>query len=200
MRFNSSAINLEHCAQWYSTRGPTGNPTNCSRLDPTRHLDSQVMLGDLWREHNAACKSPSRSWSPSPTLDACYAARGNACHGLHDQCTFAEDVARMAVWVERNKERLPRHIFVIDSPPVHHNPINNLDHGRWRTAVRSIWQAYAPSVHVFATSEVLVAQGAAKILAHDPMHWCIDSAQYEQYLSVLLTSIVGTIRQQKRQF
>ena len=106
----------------------------------------------------------------------------------------------MAVWVERNKERLPRHIFVIDSPPVHHNPINNLDHGRWRTAVRSIWQAYAPSVHVFATSEVLVAQGAAKILAHDPMHWCIDSAQYEQYLSVLLTSIVGTIRQQKRQF
>jgi len=192
MTYNSPVPIVESCIRQQSS-GPVKNDS-CSGLEVARDLE-QLVLGELWEQQEAACKAPSRSWSPSAALGSCYNERARVCNARpRDQCAYAQDMARLANWVETNRRHLPRHIFAMDAPAVHHTPVNRLDYGRWRNVARAIWRKYAPSVHVLATSEVLVDQGTLNILAHDPAHWCIDSSRYELYLSALLTSIVANKR------
>ena len=143
-----------------------------------------------------ACRSPSTSWSPSPTLDTCYDARGNSCNARHSmsQCDLAADVASLAEWIESNRAHLPRHIFAVDSTPAHFSSVHRVDNGRWRTSTGQIWSKFAPSVHVIHAHQVLVDQPGAHTLGKDALHWCIDHQAYEQYVSFLLTAVVANVR------
>lgn len=123
-------------------------------------------------------------------------ARGDLCLSIVtraepplSQCVFAQHSARLATFFTTHRAHLPKHIFVLDSPPVHGRAIFNRDNGRWRTCTRAIWQRVAPWVTLLPASEMLVPHGNAKM---DPMHWSIDSTQYEEYLSSVLTAIVST--------
>ena len=108
----------------------------------------------------AVSLSPS-TWLPS-AADAClHSAHLGVCHqrgkaSALDQCALVRDATALAKWVERHRERLPRHVFVLDVPPQlikdnpHAPPITRLsapDAGHWRNELlRRIWSDLAPSV------------------------------------------------------
>jgi len=73
---------------------------------------------------------------------------------------------------------------------MHGTPTFEMDHGRWRTRARAIWQRVAPWVTILPAFEMLVPHGSAKV---DEVHWCIDTTQYEEYLSSVLTAIVARV-------
>ena len=129
--------------------------------------------------------------------DPCMKGRGDLCRSIAEraepgltQCVFAKDSARLATFLTIHRAHLPKHVFVLDLPPVHGKAIFNGDNGRWRTRTRAIWQQMAPWVTLLPASEMLVPHGKAKL---DFMHWCIDTAQFEEYISSVLTAIVSVI-------
>ena len=110
-----------------------------------------------------------------------------------DQCELARSSARLAAFFTAHRAHLPQHIFVLDATPAHGTPIHDRDHGRWRTRTRDVWQRLAPWVHLLPASEMLVPQVRARGVKLDSMHWCLDSPQFAEYLSSVLTAVLSTV-------
>ena len=112
------------------------------------------------------------------------------------QCEYAADVRRTAQWLERNRARLPRHIFWLESPPQRiiagrdALPIVQLsgsDSGRWRNVIaHALLRRHAPSIQVLRIEELMMGRASSHI---DIAHWCIDSMTFEEAVSALLTQV-----------
>ena len=160
---------------------------------------SQV-AGERRAAHRACVPERASAHTAGPldaSTDPCYAARATLCRSMRerdatslDQCAYARHNAGLAATMATHRQHLPAHVFFLDSPPVHTAPMFESDHGRWRTRARAIWQRLAPWVRVLPAFEMLVPQGKAKL---DEVHWCIDTTQYAEYLSSVLTAVVGGV-------
>ena len=136
--------------------------------------------------------------SKAPPPDPCTRGRGDLCRvrqagGGLNQCDYAQSSARLAAFFSAHRAHLPRHVFVLDSPPSHGGAIFDTDNGRWRTRTRSIWQQLAPWVSLLPASEMLVPHVHARNAKVDFQHWCLDSSQMEEYLSSMLTAITSVV-------
>lgn len=163
--------------------------------------------------YESLCSGPRpHGWVPA-TADMCYReARANMClfrqqrtrtgEGITfdgmSQCDLAADLVRLARWVEANRARLPRHVFVADSLSQHFKPNAGgitrqmmADEGRWRNVIaRRIWARHAPSVTYLHLEDILIERASSHL---DLAHWCIDSVAFEEATSALLTAVLSEV-------
>jgi hypothetical protein len=190
------------CVAEVAARDSAAVPTDRAELVGADALPLALTASAEWAREAAACMRPHVPHRGDGG-DACHKARGDMCQlrasharvdeslGL-DQCDFATSIARLASFFADHRAQLPQHIFVLEPTPWHGSPLFDRDNGRWRNlAVHRVWQRIAPFVTVLPASEMMVPHVHRAKLDHQ--HWCIDSAQYGEYLSSVLTAVVSVV-------
>ena len=154
--------------------------------------------------HNATarrlCGDLTGTWKPGDE-DDCTRSKNAQCFDRElTHCAYARDLRRLAKWIQRNRARLPRHVFFLDSPPQRVESaktdvfkkvqLSAADEGRWRNVIaRAVFRRFAPTVTYLRVEEALVDQ--LRDGHYDVSHWCIDSLGWEEAMSVLLSAIVA---------
>ena len=149
-----------------------------------------------WLRVPADCVAPTLTWSPGFS-DRCadqlaHGCLSNATQDWRDrtpnQCAYAADVRRLAVWLSKHRQHLPRNIYWLHALPQGgvYGRLNSGGHWRNRVAP-AILARSAPHVDVIGLDVPEEAEKAS--FADGGTHWCIDTDAW----AGLLVQIVRTI-------
>ena len=165
-----------------------------------------------WKAEAAACTATTQPSPPTavrsavrsmasraPPPDPCIRGRGDLCRvrgagGGLNQCDYAQSSARLAAFFSAHRAHLPRHVFVLDTPPSQGGAIFDTDNGRWRTLSHARHLAAARALGQFTARKRDAGAARARTQRQDRLqHWCLDTYQMEEYLSSILTAITSVV-------
>lgn len=169
---------------WYDLR--CSSERECKFEDPVPDLlaalesqnESKLQVRD------SVTVTPAKNLGFDTARDAACSARNHVLGAEPPERAYAKDLIRLARFVERNRQRLPQHVFWLDTIPQYFrgagtypfkdysvNPdwkdgtvtgssCQNIVNGRlqtWRNSIaRRIWKAVSPSTHVVHLQELLL--------------------------------------------
>ena len=138
------------------------------------------------------------------------AARARA--GTNDERAYANDISRLADFLQKYKSKMPNHIFWLTTTPQHFRPYGTytvetkriscgptLDnrYSRWRDDIAEpILKNRAPHVKVVYVDQPLVSRANSHPVGtnNDCTHWCLRSSAWNDHLRYILTVILSNVK------